>query len=289
MASSPYYSPGRASNFNEDISDEEEECSYLSGRSSDEDTEDASETDVAKLEEEFTVMKETMYQEKLAQLKKQLQNLQDGSHSELNKKLKKLEQNYKDRIRVAEASKMYELEFVEREYIKEKKACIKEFEAKKIELKENLIAELEEKKRAIEILPHLNFLLSEDDILEDLKVLNKKILKSLKNMVHSQGKAVTTRRSNHHDSSGNHCSSGNNSHHIYECRIDDGKLFYDKRWYHRGQPVYYENKEGNKVSGVISSVGQSEIWIRKTSDNAKVRIYVTQFQKGKYSIKRRST
>lgn len=41
-------------------------------------------------------------------------------------------------------------EQVERNYIKEKKAAVKEFEDKKIELKENLIAELEEKKKMIE-------------------------------------------------------------------------------------------------------------------------------------------
>lgn len=41
-------------------------------------------------------------------------------------------------------------EQVERNYIKEKKAAVKEFEDKKVELKENLIAELEEKKKMIE-------------------------------------------------------------------------------------------------------------------------------------------
>lgn len=39
---------------------------------------------------------------------------------------------------------------MERNYIKEKKAAVKEFEDKKVELKENLIAELEEKKKMIE-------------------------------------------------------------------------------------------------------------------------------------------
>lgn len=39
---------------------------------------------------------------------------------------------------------------VERNYIKEKKAAVKEFDDKKVELKENLIAELEEKKKMIE-------------------------------------------------------------------------------------------------------------------------------------------
>lgn len=39
---------------------------------------------------------------------------------------------------------------MERNYIKEKKAAVKEFDDKKVELKENLIAELEEKKKMVE-------------------------------------------------------------------------------------------------------------------------------------------
>ncbi len=41
-------------------------------------------------------------------------------------------------------------EQVERNHIKEKKAAVKEFDDKKVELKENRIAELEEKKKMIE-------------------------------------------------------------------------------------------------------------------------------------------
>lgn len=47
-------------------------------------------------------------------------------------------------------SNFLQTEQVERNYIKEKKAAVKEFDDKKVELKENLIAELEEKKKMIE-------------------------------------------------------------------------------------------------------------------------------------------
>lgn len=43
---------------------------------------------------------------------------------------------------------------MERDYINEKKAAAKEFEEKKIELRENLIAELEEKRKIIEAERH---------------------------------------------------------------------------------------------------------------------------------------
>ncbi|XP_076339636.1 sin3 histone deacetylase corepressor complex component SDS3 isoform X8 [Tachypleus tridentatus] len=119
-------------------------------RDSDEDTEDASETDMAKQEQEYTEIKEQMYQDKLANLKKQLQQLQDETHPEYLRRLKKLEQAYQERLFLNEAFQCYEIERVEAEYISEKKAAVWEFEDKKVELRENLIAELEEKKRIIE-------------------------------------------------------------------------------------------------------------------------------------------
>ncbi|POI27003.1 hypothetical protein CIB84_009249 [Bambusicola thoracicus] len=64
--------------------------------------------------------------------------------------MKKLDQQYKERIRNAELFLQLETDQVEKNYVKEKKAAAKEFEDKKIELKENLIAELEEKKKMIE-------------------------------------------------------------------------------------------------------------------------------------------
>ncbi|CAG5925413.1 unnamed protein product [Menidia menidia] len=101
-----------------DSVDDEDDRSFR-GRDSEEDTEDASETDLAKHDEDdYVEIKEQMYQDKLASLKRQLQQLQE--------------------------------EQVERNYIKEKKAAVKEFDDKKVELKENLIAELEEKKKMIE-------------------------------------------------------------------------------------------------------------------------------------------
>lgn len=42
------------------------------------------------------------------------------------------------------------MEMVEKDYIQEKKHSVKEFEEKKIDLKENLLCELEDKKRQVE-------------------------------------------------------------------------------------------------------------------------------------------
>lgn len=158
-------------------------------------------------------MKEQMYQEKLSSLRKQLQSLKDGIHPEYNKRLRKLEQSYKERLRLNDILYKYEEDCIKREYESELKAAAREFEEKKIELRESLIVDLEEKKKNIENerltmeftgdsmevkpvttrklrrrpndpvpLPEkrrktspaqLNYLLDDNQIMDDLKILNK--------------------------------------------------------------------------------------------------------------------
>ncbi|ROI16582.1 Sin3 histone deacetylase corepressor complex component SDS3 [Anabarilius grahami] len=333
-----------------DSVDEDEDRSFR-GRDSEEDTEDASETDMAKHDEDdYVEIKEQMYQDRLASLKRQLQQLQEGTLQEYQKRMKKLDQQYKERLRNADLFLQLETEQVERNYIKEKKAAVKEFDDKKVELKENLIAELEEKKKMIEnekitmeltgdsmeVKTHitrklrrrpndpvpipdkrrkpapdilhiavetehmhwkhfrpptqqlnrpssvqlsgicndqLNYLLTDEQIMEDLRTLNK--LKSPKRPAspsspeHLPSTPVDTPSQR------------------YEARIEEGKLYYDKRWYHKSQAIYLESKENTKISCVISSVGTNEIWVRKTSDSTKMRIYLGQLQRGAFIIRRR--
>uniref|UniRef100_A0A8C5DL34 Sin3 histone deacetylase corepressor complex component SDS3 n=1 Tax=Gouania willdenowi TaxID=441366 RepID=A0A8C5DL34_GOUWI len=276
------------------------------------DTEDASETDLAKHDEDdYVEIKEQIYQDKLSSLKRQLQQLQEGTLQEYQKRMKKLDQQYKERLRNADLFLQLETEQVERNYIKEKKAAVKEFDDKKVELKENLIAELEEKKKMIEnekltmeltgdsmeVKPimtrklrrrpndpvpipdkrrkPLNYLLTDDQIMEDLRTLNK--LKSPK-------RPVSPSSPEHIPAAPMESPSQR-----YEARIEEGKLYYDKRWYyHKSQAIYLESKDNTKISCVISSVGTNEIWVRKTSDSTKMRIYLGQLQRGAFVIRRRS-
>ncbi|XP_022337531.1 sin3 histone deacetylase corepressor complex component SDS3-like isoform X4 [Crassostrea virginica] len=278
----------------------------------DEDTEDASETDMVKRETEYTEIKEQMYQDKLAHLKKQLQQLEEGTLPEYIKKRKKIDQQYKERIRVNEIWREFELDVVEREYIKEKKASVKDFEEKKIELKENLIVELEEKKKNIENERHsmdltggfllsdsmeikpvttrklrrrpndpmplpekrrkqnpaqLNLFLDDEDIMDDLRIINKVSGKPVSKKVTPHPSPIEPI--------------------IAEAKIDDGRLYYDKRWFHRNQPVFVESKDMGKFTGVITTVGTQEIWIRKIPDNCKMRISVGQLEKGQIFLRRR--
>ncbi|XP_053557651.1 sin3 histone deacetylase corepressor complex component SDS3 isoform X1 [Bombina bombina] len=311
---------------------EEEDDRSFRGRESDEDTEDASETDLAKHDNvDYVEMKEQMYQDKLASFKRQLQQLQEGTLQEYQKRMKKLDQQYKERLRNAELFLQLETEQVERNYIKEKKAAVKEFEDKKIELKENLIAELEEKKKMIEnekltmeltgdsmeVKPimtrklrrrpndpvpipdkrrkpapaQLNYLLTDEQIMEDLRTLNKKVYhisvpactQQLQSCLKSPKRPVSPSTPEHLPTTQTESPAQR-----FEARIEDGKLYYDKRWYHKSQAIYLESKDNTKISCVISSVGTNEIWVRKSSDSTKMRIYLGQLQRGLFVIRRRS-
>ncbi|GFS47639.1 sin3 histone deacetylase corepressor complex component SDS3 [Nephila pilipes] len=282
---------------------------------SDEDTEDASETDMVKQEEEYTEIKEQMYQDKLANLKKQLKQLEDGVHPDYVKKLRKLEQNFQKRQILNDVFKKVEVERIERDYVLEREAALEEYEEKKISLKENLISDLEEKKRIIEAertsmdltsdtwevktvttrklrrrpndplpvpekrrkpvpttLSLYDFLLEESEIMEDLKLMKE-----------NRNFSPSKRHDSCEGSSSDH--SGISS----DIRVEDGKLYFDKKWFHRGQQVYYEGKDvGSKNSGVICLIGSSDIWVKRTMDSNKIRIHLSQLQKGQITLRRRS-
>lgn len=73
-----------------------------------------------------------MYQDKLSNLKKQLEELKNTVHPEYIRRVKKLDSQYKERLRLNDIYKDYLIECVEKDYIYEKKAAVKEFEEKKV-------------------------------------------------------------------------------------------------------------------------------------------------------------
>jgi len=269
---------------------------------------------------EFTEMKEQMYQDKLADLKHQLTKLNNGTLPEWQKKLNKLDKMFKERIRYNEVVKDLEVEMVEQDFIREKKSAFREFEDQKVYLKDQLIAELEEKQKLIETERHnmeltgdsmelkpittrklrrranepsgsgnyggnekrrkpmqmssMTYLLEDNDVIEDLKIINK-------------NKAFSMQKINNQSSTS---STGGSSPSYYrDTRIEEGKLFYEKRWFRRGQSVQVEQKSGEKFPAMISAIGTEAIWVRRTSDNTqKIRIYLTQLTKGKFILKRRA-
>ncbi|CAG2104816.1 unnamed protein product [Medioppia subpectinata] len=283
-------------------------------RDSDEDTEDASETDVVlkydNTDNEYTEIKE---QDKLATLQDQLKQLDKGFHPEYVRKIRRLEQLYEERILLDEVFLAFESDRIEREFHSEKKSAVREFEERKVELKESLITELEDKKKMIESerislelmndstepkplttrklrrrpnepipIPEKRRRASPDilsidliytindcliDIMEDLKILsratNSKMSAGLKKLYSSQ--------------------SFEDPLSSYDAKIEDGKLFYDKKWFHRGQNVLIDTND-SKYNATLAQIGTSEIWIKKTNDSIKSKITLNDLHNGKYAL-----
>lgn len=278
-----------------------------------------------------------MYQDKLANLKRQLEELETNQHPEYLRRLKKLEFQCHERLCLNEIQRNYLTECVERDYILEKKAASKEYEEKKADLKENLLTDFDEKRKLIETERHtmelmgdcmevkptitrklrrrpnepipvaaekrrkppsgqLVLLLDEKDIEQDLKMILR-------------GKALTPVRPP--SSNGMPGILQSPTYPMVETKIEDGKLLYERRWFHRGQPVYIEGKDIIKFAATISAIGNEivslnvvvrsfidlltkisiffpQIWVKKLNDNNKVKIHTTQLARGKIAIKRRA-
>lgn len=73
-----------------------------------------------------------------------------------------------------------------------------------------------------------------------------------------------------------------------ETRVEDGKLLYERRWYHRGQSVSVEGRDLPKFPGHIHAITDEAIWVKKTNLE-RVRIYISQLARGKVTLKRRAS
>lgn len=214
----------------------------------------------------------------------------------------------------------------------EKNSAVKEYEEKKADLKENLLADFEDKKKMIEnerttmeIIesgemrttitrklrrrpndpvpvtemskrrkpgsgPGSGLVLQLDDkeIEYDLKLISrgKSIISSNNNSVrYSQNSAVMSNNVGNN----NHMIGYNNDITVVDTRIEDGKLLYERRWFHRGQAVYIEGTDVSRFAANISAiVGNDVIMVKRANDGNKFRIYLHQLSSGKITIKRRN-
>lgn len=309
-------------------------------------------------ENEFTEMKEQMYQVKLSQLKKQLEQLNEEKLPEYTKKLRRLEETYRERMRISEVIHDLEADMVEQDYINEKRSAVREFEEQKVFLRDQLVSQLEEKQRLIETERHnmeltgdsmelkpintrklrrrpneashgnngygdkrgvaaaggrgasvgkqpgnvnnLNYLLQDQEMNEDLKIINKNraysaVSKSCSGNGAGSGAQVGSSiagiSGSTSDSAGlSMIATGTSRIGTYhrDSRIEEGKLFYEKRWFRRGQSVQVEGSKGERFPAMISAIGGEAIWVRNSSNGTKTRIYLSQLTKGKYILKQRA-
>ena len=94
------------------------------------------------------------FKEKIAHLRLQIKHLEDGTDPEYLHRVKQMREVYEKRCFVAEVFKQYELEAATEEYDREKAQAIQQFEAKGLELKECLLNDLQDKKKAYDNYRH---------------------------------------------------------------------------------------------------------------------------------------
>ncbi|EDV92471.1 sin3 histone deacetylase corepressor complex component SDS3 [Drosophila grimshawi] len=271
-------------------------------------------------------LKEQMYQHKLINLQKQLEELNQLMHPEYMKRLRKLDNQLKERRRINEIYKDYMRDCVERDYILEKKAAQKEFDEKMMDLKDNLLADFEDRKRQIEN-ERYSLELTNDSMEikttvtrklrrrpnEPLPVIEKrrkpatgqllvyqlddKEIESDLKMI-QRGKPLPLQQNGmgsytNSQQQQQHQQQQQQAHNLLveansyvETRIEDNKLLYERRWFCRGQQVYVEGKDMNKFAATITAIGNEVIWVKR-SNESKFKINMSHLAKGKISIKRR--
>ncbi|MCL4138965.1 UNVERIFIED_CONTAM: hypothetical protein GTU68_033728 [Idotea baltica] len=71
-------------------------------------------------------------------------------------------------------------------------------------------------------------------------------------------------------------------------RIENGKLFFDKKWFYKGQSVLIECKDGTRFTAELVVTSGDVIIVRKVPENTRVRITLAQLAHGKYLVKRKN-
>ncbi|XP_037541659.1 breast cancer metastasis-suppressor 1-like protein-A isoform X2 [Nematolebias whitei] len=257
------------------------------------------------LEKQFTDLKEQLYKERLSQMEIKLQEVMAGCAQEYLEPLANLQENMQIRTKVAGIYRELCLESVKNKYECEIQAACQHWESEKLLLFDTVQSELEEKIRRLEedrhsiditselwndglhtrknkkkdpfcpvkkkkpvvvSGPYIVYMLQDLDILEDWTAIRKAMASLGPHRVKVDAPAAKTDR----------------YHHV--ARSEDGRLFYDNQWYCRGQTICINRKDESPTSAIITTVNNDEVWFKRL-DGTKSKLYVSQLQKGKYTIK----
>lgn len=297
----------------EGSSSEEEETETSSGseegESSEMDDEDCERRrlecldEMTNLEKQFTDLKDQLYKERLNQVDAKLQEVMSGKAPEYLEPLANLQENMQIRTKVAGIYRELCLESVKHKYDCETQAALQHWESEKLLLFDTVQTELEEKIRRLEedrhsiditselwndelqsrknkkkdpfspdkkkkpvvvSGPYIVYMLHDLDILEDWTAIRKAVATLAPHRVKSDAPPSKSEK--------------------HSARSEDGRLFYDGEWYGRGQSICIDKKDEYPTSAVITTVNHEEVWFKRV-DGSKSKLYVSQLQKGKYSIK----
>ncbi|XP_051947343.1 breast cancer metastasis-suppressor 1 [Xyrauchen texanus] len=293
----------RESDLEESEAEEEEEEEEESSEMDDEDCERRRSQcldEMSDLEKQFLELKDKLFQERLNQVKMKLDEVLSGKAGEYREPLATLQQNLQQRTQVAGVYRELCLQVVRhkhecevqgaRQHLESEKTLL--FDAMKTELLEK-IRRLEEDKQCIDITskwwndevrikkckrrshlirpdrkkkaalvsgPYIVYMLRDIDILEDWAAIKKAkaALMPLKKKAENRQVSVS---------------------------CEGGALFYDGEKFSKGSSVILEVNDDSPAQAIITGISAGEVWFKRT-DGTKTKIYVSQLQKGKYTIQR---
>uniref|UniRef100_A0A4W5RDZ1 BRMS1 like transcriptional repressor b n=1 Tax=Hucho hucho TaxID=62062 RepID=A0A4W5RDZ1_9TELE len=273
------------------------------------------------LEKQFGDLKEQLYKERLCQVDIKLQEVIAACAQEYLEPLANLQENMLIRTKVGGIYQELCLESVKNKYDCEIQAACQHWESEKLLLFDTVQSELEEKIRRLEedrhsiditselwtdglhswknkkkdpfcpvkkknpvvvsdILsfyltvpfyltpfsrPYIVYMLQDLDILEDWTAIRKAEATLGSHRVKVD---VPTNADRHH----------------HVARSEEGRLFYDSQWYCRGQALCINRKDEHPTSAIITTINHDEVWFKR-QDGSKYKLYISQLQKGKYTIK----
>ncbi|GCC34830.1 breast cancer metastasis-suppressor 1-like protein-A [Chiloscyllium punctatum] len=291
--------------------DEDTESSSVSedGDSSEMDDEDCERRrtecldEMSNLEKQFTDLKEQLYRERLSQVEAKLEEVIAGKAPEYLEPLATLQENMQIRTKVAGIYRELCLKTVKNQYECEVQAAFQHWESEKLLLYDTVQSELEERIRRLEedrhsiditselwndelqsrknkrkdpfspdkkkkpvvvSGPYVVYMLQDLDILEDWTTIRKAMATLGPHRVKADASKTEKQ--------------------LHSARSEDGRLFYDGEWYSRGQTICIDKKDDFPISATITTINNDEVWFKRT-DNSKSKLYISQLQKGKYTIK----
>ncbi|XP_012580181.1 PREDICTED: breast cancer metastasis-suppressor 1-like protein isoform X1 [Condylura cristata] len=306
-----------AENEGSSSEDEDTESSSVSedGDSSEMDDEDCERRrmecldEMSNLEKQFTDLKDQLYKERLSQVDAKLQEVIAGKAPEYLEPLATLQENMQIRTKVAGIYRELCLESVKNKYECEIQASRQHCESEKLLLYDTVQSELEEKIRRLEedrhsiditselwndelqsrkkrkdpfspdkkkpvvvSGPYIVYMLQDLDILEDWTTIRKAMATLGPHRVKTELSELIP------------LAPVKLEKHLHSARSEEGRLYYDGEWYIRGQTICIDKKDECPTSAVITTINHDEVWFKRP-DGSKSKLYISQLQKGKYSIK----
>uniref|UniRef100_A0A8C9STI2 BRMS1 transcriptional repressor and anoikis regulator n=1 Tax=Scleropages formosus TaxID=113540 RepID=A0A8C9STI2_SCLFO len=256
--------------------------------------------EMSDLEKQFLELKDKLFRERLSQVKMKLDEVIAGRAAEYKEPLAVLHKNMQLRTEVAGVYKELCLQVIKHKYECEIQGARQHLESERSLLLDTMKTELldkihrleedwqsrdissewwsdegrgkkykkrshsmrpeRRKKAALVSGPYIVYMLRDIDILEDWTAIKKAkaaLLPPLKKKPESKQQ--------------------------YCARCQGGVLYYEGERFCKGNTILLNIKEDATSQAVITAVSTGEVWLRRT-DGSKTKIYVSQLQKGKYTI-----